>query len=182
MLQTSGAISLEHIGKEFEGNKSYKFSDYYGKDGVRSSGPIKFSDFYGRSNYTIDLNKKTKIFNVYLHGTSIIQYSSLVKGVADKNHQNTLFYVESISDVYGGELTMHNTYISFKSTVELGENGGFKVRLKDSNGYYTSLDILMRVSVENVNLTNDGDCWLEDIIGVNSILEKETSSTCELLC
>jgi len=50
-LQTSGSISLGDIATEFGGSVPHSISEYYGKDGVSSSGAISFSEFYGKSSF-----------------------------------------------------------------------------------------------------------------------------------
>ena len=51
-LPSSGTIKMSEIKAEFGGTNPVGLSDYYGKDGVPSSGTIKFSDFYGKSSFT----------------------------------------------------------------------------------------------------------------------------------
>ena len=50
-LQSSGAISMSQMRNEYGLANPVKMSDFYGKNGLPTSGAIKFSDFYGKSNF-----------------------------------------------------------------------------------------------------------------------------------
>jgi len=49
-LQTSGQITLQQIGLEFDQTAPYTVSEVMGLPGTPSTGPVSFSDFYGLEN------------------------------------------------------------------------------------------------------------------------------------
>lgn len=49
-LQTSGPISLQQIGLEFDQTAPYTVTEVMGLPGTPSTGPVSFSDFYGLEN------------------------------------------------------------------------------------------------------------------------------------
>lgn len=49
-LQTSGTITLQQIGLEFNQTAPFTVSEVMGLPGVPSTGPVSFSDFYGLEN------------------------------------------------------------------------------------------------------------------------------------
>lgn len=87
-LQSSGAISMSQMRDEYGLSNPVSLSQFYGKNGLPSSGVIRFSDFYGKSNY---LDQQTVIVG---SASSPTQYGFMTG------------YYGSISDgtsnIYGG--------------------------------------------------------------------------------
>lgn len=49
-LQASGAISLQDVQNEYGGSHPISISEYYGRNGIPSSGVISLGTFHGKSN------------------------------------------------------------------------------------------------------------------------------------
>lgn len=182
MLQTTGTISLSDVGEEFQSNKPYRIGDYHGLYGLPAFGEIKLSDFYGKSYYTLTLYIPEKSYYVYTGKETTISISYILDGIYEIGNPHNCFVVEDVSDAINGIVTLNGTYISFRSTGISGDSAGFTVLLSDITGYLKTIDIgITVIDPPTPSISPDNNCIIDEIIGINEILDIEPSLICQIL-
>jgi|TARA_B110000914_G_scaffold224941_1_gene244217 hypothetical protein len=137
-LQTSGPISLGQIAAEYNDAAPNSMSEYYGRSGFPSSGPISFFDAYGNSdNFS---GYMTYQLVAVPEGDKLAAYDRIGygEGIQGSLVPNTFNYgaltckVDAIFRTLGGQVTPMNIYIG-GFTSDPGISGVWSSMTK--NGY-----------------------------------------------
>lgn len=182
MLQTTGPISLSDVGQEFQTQQPYKMSSFYGLYGLPSFGPIALSDFYGKTYYTLELFVPEKMFYVYYGKSLNISTSYILDGIYEVDNPSNSFNVVGVSDPVNGTIQFEDSYILFTSTGEVGSDTRFNVSISDESGYMSLLSFSINVIEEPISIpSEEGNCLLDEILGINEVLGIEPSLRCKIL-
>ncbi len=123
-LQSSGAISISQMRDEYGLSNPISMSNFYGKNGLPTSGAISFSNFYGKSNYldtqtvTVGSGTLSSItyygrqtsplnFGTISDGTSNVYGGTAITGLHWNGTQNYLFLQFSATVANSGWTTMY---------------------------------------------------------------------------